>query len=97
MFIYVHLVHIRMRAVNAMLIDFKPTGEPGTRAEFSYHIMPATISITRKGRLSVGKDLETVLRKIEYWHQAPIITFRIMAGAPGTAFSGMAKRQPLFH
>ena len=68
-----------MRAVNAMVIDFKPAGEPGTRAEFSYDITPATISITGKGQLSVGKDLEAVLRKIEYWHQAPIITFSIMA------------------
>jgi hypothetical protein len=92
--------NIPMRAVNAMVIDFKSAGEPGTRAEFSYHITPTTISITGKGRLSVGKSLEAVLRRIEYWHQAPIITFSIMAGmagALGTAFSGMAKRQPLFH
>ena len=66
-----------------MVIDFKPAGEPGTRAEFSYHIMPATISITGKGRLSVGKDLETVLRKIEYLSNAPLRTkFR----RPGEAF-----------
>jgi hypothetical protein len=50
-----------------------------TRAEFSYHITPATISIISKGRLSVGKNLEAVLRKIEYWHQAPVTKFRIMA------------------
>jgi hypothetical protein len=75
-----------MPAVNAMVIDFKPVGEPGTRAEFSYHITPATISITGKGRLSVGKDLEAVLRKIEYWHQAPIITFSIMARHGGGAW-----------
>ena len=40
---------------------------------------PATITIMGKGRISVGKDLEAVLRKIEYWHQAPITKFRIMA------------------
>ena len=40
---------------------------------------PATISITGKVQLLVGKDLEMVLRKIEYWHQAPIIKFRIIA------------------
>jgi hypothetical protein len=68
-----------MRAVNAMVIDFKQTGAPGTRAEFAYHMTPLTISITGTGRLSVGKDLEAVLRKIEYWHQAPITKFRIMA------------------
>jgi len=72
-----------MRAVNVTVIDFNPTGEPGTRAEFSYHITPASISITGEGRLSVGKDLEAVLRKIEYWHeywhQDPVTKFRIMA------------------
>jgi hypothetical protein len=52
-----------MRAVNAMVIDFKPSGEPGTRAEFTYHMTPATISITGKGRLSVGKDLEALVQK----------------------------------
>ena len=72
-----------------MVIDFKPAGEPGTRAEFSYHITPATISITGKGRLSVGKDLEAVLRKIEYWHQAPIITFSIMARHGRGAWHGV--------
>jgi hypothetical protein len=39
---------------------------------------PATISITGTGRLSVGKDVEAVLRKIEYWHQTPVTKFRIM-------------------
>ena len=68
-----------MQAANAMVIDFKSAGEPGTRAEFAYHMTPATISITGKGRLSVGKDLEAVLRKIEYWHQAPVTKIRIMA------------------
>jgi hypothetical protein len=72
-----------------MVIDFKPAGEPGTRAEFSYDITPATISITGKGQLSVGKDLEAVLRKIEYWHQAPIITFSIMARNGGGAWHGV--------
>jgi len=42
-----------------------------------------------KERLSVGKDLETVLRKIEYWHQAPIITFSIMARNGGGAWHGV--------
>jgi hypothetical protein len=68
-----------MQTPNGMVLDFKVAGEPGTRAEFSYHMTPATISITGKGRLSVGTDLEAVLRKIEYWHQAPVTKFRIMA------------------
>ena len=78
-----------MQVVNAMVIDFKPAGEPGSRAEFSYHITPETISITGKGRLSVGKDLEAVLRKIEYWHQAPIVTFSIMARHGRGAWHGV--------
>jgi hypothetical protein len=53
---------------NQMVIGFKPSGEPGTRAEFTYHMTPATITIMGKGSVSVGKDLEAVLRKIEYWH-----------------------------
>jgi hypothetical protein len=78
-----------MRAVNAMVIDFKPDGESGSRAEFSYHITPATISITGKVRLSVGKDLEAVLRKIEYWHQPPIVTFSITARHGRGAWHGV--------
>jgi hypothetical protein len=62
-----------------MVIDFQPASEPGTHAEFTYRITPATIAIAGKGCISVGKDLEAVLRKIEYWHQAPITKFRIMA------------------
>ena len=68
-----------MHPQNRMVIDFKPAGEPSTRVEFSYRMTPATITITGKGRISVGKDLEAVLRKIEYWHQAPITKFSIMA------------------
>ena len=59
-----------------MVMDFKPGDQPGTRAEFSYHMTPATITITGKGNISVGKDLEAVLRKIEHWHQAPVIKFQ---------------------
>ena len=68
-----------MHPQNQMVIDFKPAEEPGTRAEFTYHMTPATITITGKGSISVGKDLEAILRKIEYWHQAPVTKFRIIA------------------
>jgi hypothetical protein len=51
---------------------------PGRAQKFTYHMTPATISITgMAGCRSV--DLESVLRKIEYWHQAPVTKFRIMA------------------
>ena len=72
-----------------MVIDFKPGDQPGTRAEFSYHMTPATITITGKGNISVGKDLEAVLRKIEYWHQAPVTKFRIMARQGQGAWHGV--------
>jgi hypothetical protein len=78
-----------MHGQNQMVIDFKPAGEPGTRAEFSYHLTPATISITGKGRLSVGEDLEAVLHKIEYWHQAPVTKFRIIARHGQGAWHGV--------
>jgi hypothetical protein len=88
---------MEMRPVNAMVIDFKPGDQPGTRAEFSYHMTPATITITGKGNISVGKDLEAVLRNIEYWHQAPAGSWPDRARALGTACGGTAKRQHLSH
>jgi hypothetical protein len=57
----------------AIVIDFKPGDQPGTRAEFSYHMASATIMITGKGNISVSKDLEAVLRKIAHWLQASVI------------------------
>ena len=78
-----------MQPQKQMVIDFKPASEPGTRAEFTYHMTPATITITGKGRISVGKDLEAVLRKIEYWHQAPVTKFRIMARQSQGAWHGV--------
>ena len=78
-----------MHPQNQMVIDFKPAEEPGTRAEFTYHMTPATITITGKGSISVGKDLEAVLRKIEYWHQAPVTKFRIMARQSQGAWHGV--------
>ena len=62
---------MEMPRVNAMVIDFKPGDQPGTRAEFSYHMTPATITITGKGSISVGKDLEVVLRQIETLASSP--------------------------
>jgi hypothetical protein len=60
-------------ALNRYNAQTMPGGEPGPRAQFTYQMTPATISITgNAGGVSVGKDLEAVLRKIEYWHQAPV-------------------------
>src|SRR5215831_4533357 len=63
-------------------IAFKPDAvtEAATRADFTYKITPRTISITDTtlGKLSVTKDIDAVLRKIEHWHQGSIVGFRIM-------------------
>jgi len=77
--IYVHLSMYQDASSHRDGHRFQAGWQAGTRAEFTYHMTPATISITGEGRLSVGKDLEAVLRKIEYWHQAPVTKFRIMA------------------
>jgi hypothetical protein len=78
-----------MQPQNQMVIDFKPASDPGARAEFTYHMTPATIMITGIGSISVGRDLEAVLHKIEYWHQAPATKFRIMARQGRGAWHGV--------
>jgi hypothetical protein len=59
---------------------FQACGKPVTQADFTYHITPNTIAIvdTTLGKRSVTKDIEAVLRKIEYWHQVSIAAFKIM-------------------
>src|SRR6516225_6017642 len=63
-------------------ICFKPNAamDAATRADFTYKITPNTISITDTtlGKLSVTKDIDAVLRKIEHWHQGSIAAFKIM-------------------
>jgi len=51
-----------------------------TRADFTYNITRAVISITDTslGKCSLTEDIEAVLRKIEYWHQGSISSFKIM-------------------
>jgi hypothetical protein len=64
-------------------VDQKTNTQPmeaSTRADFSYKITPNTITITDStlGKLSVTKDVDAVLRKIEHWHQGSIAAFKIM-------------------
>jgi hypothetical protein len=60
---------------------------PRTRADFIYKITPTVISIndTGLGSRSVAEDIEAALRKIEYWHQGSIASFKIM-GRDGKGF-----------
>src|SRR5262245_34744089 len=69
-----------MSTPDAGSLDFRAAGQPTTKADFTYSIMPDTISITDtgKGKLSVTNDIEAVLRKIEYWHQGSIAAFEIV-------------------
>ena len=57
-----------------------PSEAPRTRADFTYKITPTLISIsdTGLGSRPVVEDIEAVLRKIEYWHQGAISSFKIM-------------------
>jgi hypothetical protein len=52
-----------------------------TRADFIYKITPTLISITDTslGERSVAENIEAVLRKIEYWHQGSINSFKIIS------------------
>jgi hypothetical protein len=64
---------------NEISFQLDPAHEVKTQADFSYKITPATIEITDtgQGKRSVGNDIDAVLRKIEYWHQGSISSFKI--------------------
>jgi hypothetical protein len=67
--------------------------EAPTRADFTYSITPDAVSITDtgQGRASVTRNIEAVLRKIEYWHQGSIATFKIMYRGERGVWSGVSK------
>jgi hypothetical protein len=68
------------------------SGSIKIRADFIYHMGSdwITIADTGKGKSSVADDLESVLRKIEYWHQGSIAKFKIMC-REATSFGGSKK------
>ena len=63
-------------------ISFDPNLSDSIRtgADFTYKITPDLISITDTGlgSCSVLENIEAVLRKIEYWHQGPISSLKLM-------------------
>ena len=68
-----------------------------TRADFTYNITPAMISITDTGlgKCPVIEDIEAVLRKIELGTKAQLQSSRSCAATAkvfGIAFDGTAKR-----
>ena len=85
-------------------ITYRPDEEPGcsailrrqaeTHADFTYSLSGNVISIVdlNLGNRSLTNDIESVLRKIEHYHQGSIVGFNIMYRdyeAFGTEFIGM--------
>jgi hypothetical protein len=64
---------------NEISFQLDPARQVTTQADFSYKITPDTIAIsdTGQGKVSVANDIEAVLRKIEFWHQGSISSFKI--------------------
>jgi hypothetical protein len=61
--------------------DSTSFSNPGaTRADFTYSMTPIQIKIVdlNTGKASVTNDIESVLRKIEAWHQGSIAGYQIM-------------------
>jgi hypothetical protein len=50
----------------------------GTATDFTYSMRAKVISITYSGEGSINEKIERILRKIEYWHQASITSYRIL-------------------
>jgi hypothetical protein len=71
-------------------ITYRPDEEPGfsailkrqaeTHADFTYSLSGNVISIVdlNLGNRSLTNDIESVLRKIEHYHQGSIVGFKIM-------------------
>jgi hypothetical protein len=46
--------------------------------DFKYSMQGKVISITYLGAGSINEEIERILRKIEYWHQGSVKSFRIL-------------------
>jgi hypothetical protein len=47
-------------------------------ADFKYSMSGKIISITYLGTRSIHQEIGRILRRIEYWHQGSVKTFRIL-------------------
>jgi hypothetical protein len=74
------IIFLEPQMINELTFNTNLSEPPRTRADFTYKITPTVISIsdTGLGSRSVLKDIESVLRKIEYWHQGSITKFKII-------------------
>jgi hypothetical protein len=71
----------------------------GNQADFTYSMRPDVIAILDLdlGNKSVTNDIDDVLRKIEYYHQRSINSFKIaIPEAFGTECTGMDNELPFF-
>jgi hypothetical protein len=50
--------------------------------EYDISVPRSTIVISNFSRPLEAGDVESILKKIEYWHQAPITKFRIFVETP---------------
>ena len=46
--------------------------------DFKYSMQGKVISITYSGTDSINEKIERILRRIEYWHQGSITSYRIL-------------------
>jgi hypothetical protein len=46
--------------------------------DFKYSMQGKVISITYLGARSIDDEIERILRRIEYWHQGSITSYRIL-------------------
>ena len=62
-----------------------------TRADFTYSIRLNRIKIVdlSTGKASVSSDIESVLRKIEAWHQGSVAGYHIMYRDPDGYWDGV--------
>ena len=49
-----------------------------TATDFTYSMRAKVISITYSGPGSINDKIERILRKIEYWHQGSVTSYRIL-------------------
>ena len=46
--------------------------------DFKYSMRGKVISITYSGTGSINEKIERILRKIEYWHQGSVTSYRVL-------------------
>jgi len=58
-------------------ITLRPS-DSTTATDFKYSLSGKVISITYLGTGSINEEIGRILRRIEYWHQGSVKSFRIL-------------------